>query len=183
MGSSYCDLNLNRLSSKKEKMKCFIVLASLAMASAAPQFYIADTPEVQAAKAQFAAAWNAAAQRNTVAPQPVAPVAPVAAAYNFAPVAPVAPVVQAAPVAYAGLYEDGQTWPEAEPYVHEEIAAEPYVHIEPALNAAPVAPAAPVVQAAAPVNYNFAPVAPVAQVAPVAAGCFNWKGAAVPCRH
>merc|ERR1712083_343528 len=130
MGSSYCDLNLNRLSSKKEKMKCFIVLASLAMASAAPQFYIADTPEVQAAKAQFAAAWNAAAQRNAVAPVPVA-----------------------APVATAGLYEDGQTWPEAEPYVHEEIAAEPYVHIEPAhVAAAPVAPAAPVVQAAAPVQ-------------------------------
>merc|ERR1712083_33194 len=156
MGSSYCDLNLNRLSSKKEKMKCFIVLASLAMASAAPQFYIADTPEVQAAKAQFAAAWNAAAQRNAVAPVPVAaPVAPVAAAYNFAP------VVAAAPVATARLYEDGQTWPEAEPYVHEEIAAEPYVHIEPAHVAA----------------------APVAPVAPVAAGCFNWKGESVPCRY
>merc|ERR1711910_95371 len=102
--SSYCDLTLNRLSSKKEKMKCFIVLASLAMASAAPQFYIADTPEVQAAKAQFAAAWNAAAQRNAVAPVPVA--APVAPAYNFAPVAAAtnfAPVVAAAPVATAGL--------------------------------------------------------------------------------
>merc|ERR1712223_1128370 len=148
-------------------MKCFIVLASLAMASAAPNF-IADTPEVQAAKAQFAAAWNAAAARNAVAPVPVAaPVAPVAAAYTYAPVAPV-PV--AAPVATAGLYEDGQTWPEAEPYVHEEIAAEPYVHIEPAFVPAPVAPAAPVVQAAAPINYNFAPAAPVAQVAPVAAG-------------
>merc|ERR1711936_1500276 len=171
MGSSYCDLNLNRLSSKKEKMKCFIVLASLAMASAAPQFYIADTPEVQAAKAQFAAAWNAAAQRNAVAPVPVA--------------APVAPVAAAAPVATAGLYEDGQTWPEAEPYVHEEIAAEPYVHIEPAhVAVAPVAPAAPVVQAAAPVQYaNYAPVQPVAPVAPVAAGCFNWKGESVPCRY
>merc|ERR1711971_1052841 len=88
-------------------------LATLAMASAAPQFYIADTPEVQAAKAQFAAAWNAAAQRNTIAPAPVAPIAPVAAAYNFAP------VVQAAPIATAGLFEDGQTWPEAEAYVHK----------------------------------------------------------------
>ena len=40
---------------------CFqIVLATLAMASGAPQYFIADTPEVQAAKAQFAAAWNAA---------------------------------------------------------------------------------------------------------------------------
>merc|ERR1711935_1282632 len=195
----------------KEKMKCFIVLATLAMASAAPQYFIADTPEVQAAKAQFSAAYNAAAQRNTIAP-----------------------VVQAAPV-----YEDGQTWPEAEAYIHEDIAAEAYVHLEPAFKtgpvapaapvfqaAAPVAPAAPVLQAAAPVNYNFAPVdqatpvwqqsaqvaqvadtpevqaakaefaaaysaalqrngiapAPVAPSAPVREGCFNWKGQSVQCR-
>ena len=40
---------------------CFqIVLATLAMASGAPQYFIADTPEVQAAKAQFATLWNAA---------------------------------------------------------------------------------------------------------------------------
>merc|ERR1712086_857642 len=175
--------------SPKEKMKCFIVLASLAMASAAPQFYIADTPEVQAAKAQFAAAWNAAAQRNTIAPAPVE--VQRTAAYNFAP------VVQAAPIATAGLFEDGQTWPEAEAYVHEEISAEPYVHIEPAFNAAPVAVAAPVqaaapvqyanyapVQAAAPVQYaNYAPVQQFAPVAQVAAGCFNWKGEGVPCRY
>jgi len=44
-------------------MKCFIVLATLAMASGAPQYFIADTPEVQAAKAQFAASWNAAAAK------------------------------------------------------------------------------------------------------------------------
>ena len=37
-----------------------IVLATLAMASGAPQYFIADTPEVQAAKTQFATLWNAA---------------------------------------------------------------------------------------------------------------------------
>eukprot|EP00093_Oithona_nana_P008217 08217.XXX_479987_480508_1 [CDS] Oithona nana genome sequencing. len=73
-------------------MKCFIVLATLAVAAnALPQFYIADTPEVQAAKAQFAAAWNAAAQRNSVPVAPIAPVAPVAPAFNAA-------FVNAAPV-------------------------------------------------------------------------------------
>merc|ERR1712086_253214 len=151
--------------SPKEKMKCFIVLASLAMASAAPQFYIADTPEVQAAKAQFAAAWNAAAQRNTIAPAPVE--VQRSAAYNFAP------VVQAAPIATAGLFEDGQTWPEAEAYVHEEISAEPVQYA----NYAPV-------QAAAPVQYaNYAPVQQYAPVAQAVAGCFNWKGEGVPCRY
>ena len=138
---------------------------------ALPQFYIADTPEVQAAKAQFAAAWNAAAQRNAV---PVAPIHNVAPVAPVAPTARVAPAFNAAPVV-AGNYEDGQTWPEAVPYVHEEIAAEPYVHQEPALNEAV---AAPVV---AP-TFNAAPVAPIAPVAPVQGGCYNWKGEGVPCR-
>jgi len=200
-------------------MKCFIVLATLALASAVPQHFIADTPEVQAAKAQFANAFNAAAHRNNIAPSPFAPVDHVAAAYNYAPVAPafhgaphhfiadtpevqaakaqfaaafdvaqrntiahvdpiaaaydyapVAPMVHAAPVNTVGLLEDGQTWPMAEPYIHEEIPAEPYihmeepyihmeepyVHMEPAYVETPIAPVAP----AGPMNYNFAPVAP-----------------------
>ena len=164
-----------------------IVLATLAMASGAPQYFIADTPEVQAAKAQFAAAWNAAAARNQVAPVHEAP----RSAQAFVPAAP---VQQYAPVSTAGLYEDGETWPEAVPYVHEDIAAEAYVHIEPAnvpYIAAPAAPvAAPVqqyapVQQAAPAYYNPAAYAyaPVAPVAPVKAGCFNWKGVAVECRY
>ena len=132
-----------------------------------PQFYIADTPEVQAAKAQFAAAWNAAAQRNTIAPSPVAPLAPVA------PVVAPQPIALAAPVS-AGLYEDGETYPEAVPYVHEEIPAEPYVHQEPAyVEQAPVvAPVAAPVAPVAPVTFNVA-----------GAGCFNYKGEGVPCRH
>merc|ERR1712021_257084 len=82
----------------------------------------------------------------------------------------IAPVVQAAPV-----YEDGQTWPEAEAYIHEDIAAEAYVHLEPAFKAGPVAPTAPVFQAAAPV----APAAPVWQAAaPVAQAAPVWQQAA-----
>merc|ERR1739840_65618 len=84
------------------KMKCFLVFATLAVAAhALPQYYIADTPEVQAAKAQFAAAWNAAAARNA------APVAPIHHA--------------AAPYVHVDI--------PAEPYVHEEIEAEPYQYI------------------------------------------------------
>merc|ERR1712158_297416 len=154
------------------KMKCFLVFATLAVAaSALPQYYIADTPEVQAAKAQFAAACNAVAPTPVDTFRSAAPVAPV---QHFAPVQQFAPAVQAAPVSYAGLYEDGETWPEAEPYIHEDIPAEAYVHIEPAnvpYVAAPAAPvAAPVqqyapVQQAAPAYYNpaayaYAPVAP-----------------------
>merc|ERR1712088_195092 len=127
------------------KMKCFLVFATLAVAAhALPQYYIADTPEVQAAKAQFAAAWNAAAARNAA---PVAPIhhaaAPVA---QFAPVAPVAVAVNA-------NFEDGESYPAAEPYVHVDIPAEP------------VAPAAPV----APVTFNNV-------IAGVSSGCFNYKG-------
>ena len=182
-----------------------MVFATLAVAAQA-QYYIADTPEVQAAKAEFAKAWNAAAARNA---QPVAPIAyEQQRSLAFAPAA--APVV---PVANALNFEDGETWPEAEPYVHVEIPAEPYVHIEgdaaPAaepyvapVQAAPVQ-AAPVQYAQAPVQYAQAPVyaqyaqapvyaqyaqAPVyaqAPAAPVAAptGCFNWKGESVQCRY
>merc|ERR1712001_790271 len=142
------------------KMKCFLVFATLAVAAhALPQYYIADTPEVQAAKAQFAAAWNAAAARNA------APVAPIhhAEVARFAPVAPVAVAVNAS-------FEDGESYPAAEPYVHVDIPAEPYQYI-----AGPSAPAAPV-----------APVAPVTfnnVIAGVSSGCFNYKGESVPCRY
>merc|ERR1712088_180452 len=167
------------------KMKCFLVFATLAVAAQA-QYYIADTPEVQAAKAEFAKAWNAAAARNA---QPVAPIAyEQQRSLAFAPAA--APVV---PVANALNFEDGETWPEAEPYVHVEIPAEPYVHIEG--DAAPAAePYVAPVQAPVYAQYAQAPVyaqyaqAPVyaqAPAAPVAAptGCFNWKGESVQCRY
>ena len=148
-----------------------MVFATLAVAAQA-QYYIADTPEVQAAKAEFARAWNAAAARNQV------PVAPIAyeqqRSLAFAPAA--APVV---PVANALNFEDGETWPEAEPYVHVDIAAEPYVHIEGDVAPAPAPVQAPVQYAQAPV-YAQAPAAPVQQAL---SGCFNWKGEGVPCRY
>merc|ERR1711935_1300217 len=141
----------------KEKMKCFIVLATLAMASAAPQYFIADTPEVQAAKAQFSAAYNAAAQRNTIAPvvQAAAPVAPAAPVnYNFAPVAQAAPVwQQAAQVA--------------------QVADTPEVQAAKAEFAAAYSAA---------LQRNGIAPAPVAPSAPVREGCFNWKGQSVQCR-
>merc|ERR1712064_7631 len=162
-------------------MKCFVILAIIGMAHALPQYYLADTPEVQAAKQQFAAAYNAAASR-AAAPQAVP----------------------------AGIEDPSNYSPAAEPYVHEEIPAEEYVHIagknaavaapaQPAAPAyAPVAPAAPAyapVQAAGP-NYNlnfgfpgyagYQPAAPAYQPAAPAtfAGtCYNWKGEGVPCRE
>merc|ERR1739842_15223 len=120
-------------------MKCFVILAVIGMCNSLPQYYLADTAEVQEAKRQFAAAYNEAVRRGgSPAPVPVA----IADPSNYSPV--------------------------AEPYVHVEIPAEPYVHdatgdddavaVVPALPAAPAAPVAPV----APVAPAYAPVQPVA---------------------
>merc|ERR1712141_976389 len=135
--------------SSKIIMKCFVILAVIGMCHSLPQYYLADTAEVQEAKRQFAAAYNEAVRRGG-SPAPV-------------------PVAVADPSNYS---------PAAEPYVHVEIPAEPYVHdatgdddavaVVPALPAAPAAPVAPVAPvapaynpasynfAAAPANYNFA---------------------------
>lgn len=83
------------------KMKCFVAVMSL-LAAANGQF-LADTPDVAAAKQQFAAAYNAAAQAAASA-------SPHAAAHQAA---------------------NGAEAPAALPYIHEDIPAEPYVHIEP----------------------------------------------------
>merc|ERR1739845_149297 len=180
-------------------MKCFVILAFIGMASAAPQWYLADTQEVQEAKRQFAAAYNEAAAR--AAPPSAVP---------------------------AGFEDPSQYSPAAEPYIHEEWTPESETNVaapaQPAAPvAAPVAPAAyapvapaayaPAAPAAYPFNYNLgfpfnynlgfpgyngyqqaagyqlfnpfagyqqaAPVAPVAPAAPETArsGCFNWQGA------
>merc|ERR1711997_822135 len=125
--------------SSKIIMKCFVILAVIGMCHSLPQYYLADTAEVQEAKRQFAAAYNEAVRRGG-SPAPV-------------------PVAVADPSNYS---------PAAEPYVHVEIPAEPYVHdatgdddavaVVPALPAAPAAPVAPV----APVAPAYAPVQPVA---------------------
>merc|ERR1719305_621304 len=94
--------------------------------------------------------------------------------------------------------------PQIVPYVHQEISAEPYVHIEPELTAEALGiinrsqrhqaalAAAPVVapqQFAAPVQ-QFVPQQQFAQFAPVqgvqaawAGGCYNNLGEGVPCRQ
>merc|ERR1739844_691124 len=130
-----------------------------------PQYYLADTAEVQEAKRQFAAAYNEAVRRGgSPAPVPVAIEDPS----NYSPV--------------------------AEPYVHVEIPAEPYVHdatgdddavaVVPALPAAPAAPVAPV----APVAPAYAPVQPVAPACNPASYNFaaapaNYNFAAAPANY
>lgn len=185
-------------------MKCFVTIlaAIVGMASAAPQYYLADTPEVQAAKQQFAAAYNAAVART-------GPVAPYEAVRSSA--------------VPAGIADPGNVWPEAEPYIHEEIPAEPYIHLEgestpvaapvqPAAPVAPIAPAPAFAPAAPAYNFNLgypgyyladtpevqaakqqfaaaynaalpavaAPAAPAG--APWHGGCYNWLGEGVQCR-
>merc|ERR1712018_790573 len=154
-------------------MKVFVpILALIGMSHALPQYYLADTPEVQAAKNQFAQAYNLAASRA------------------------------AAPSAVPVNVEDPSNYsPAAEPYVHEEIPAEPYVHIggKNSAQAAPVQQAAPAyqqpaapaynpVQAAGPAynlnlgfpgyNQPYQPAAP----ATFTGTCYNWRGEGVPCR-
>lgn len=161
------------------------IIAGLASAVAAQGgIYQADTPEVYAAKQQFAAAYNQAA-RQAAAASPNR---------NYAP----APAQPAAYVAQPAAYQDadpGNTYPAAEPYIHQEYAAEPYVHVEvpaepyvhieparkrggQAIPAAPVQPAAPTYinnpQPAAYNQYNN-----YNQYG----GCINWKGEGVPCRN
>jgi len=162
-------------------MKSFVsVLGLIGAAAAAPQF-LADTPEVQQAKIDFAAAFNKAARGATIA------------------------------LEQAGTVVDPSNpdfSPAAEPYVHVDIPAEPYVHIEPeyvhqegeapVAAPAPVAPAAPVAPVApAPVyagiynpqqqfafNPYFAagfPQAALPAPAVVQGGCYNNKGEGVEC--
>merc|ERR1719394_638581 len=83
--------------------------------------------------------------------------------------------------------------PQIVPYVHEEIPAEPYVHIEPEIsplalgivrpNAAPAAPQ----QFAAPAQQQFVPQQQFAQPQLAngawAGGCYNNLGEGVPCRQ
>ena len=133
-----------------------VILAIIGMAHAIPQYYLADTLEVQAAKQQFAAAYNAAASR-AAAPQAVP----------------------------AGIEDPSNYSPAAEPYVHEEIPAVPYVHeeyeAEPYVHitgknaavAAPVQPAAPAYTPAAPAYTPVAPAAPA--YAPVQPAGHNYN--------
>ena len=78
--------------------------------------HIADLPEVQAAKARFIATYAATAARDKSAALHVAP------NQHFAHVAP-----HVTPITNHGLFDDGLTWPRAEPYVHVDIPATHYI--------------------------------------------------------
>lgn len=182
------------------------VLTTLLALSSAQ--YIQDTPEVAAAKRQFAAAFNAAAAR---AQQP--------AAYAQQPAYPQQPSYPQQPAAYpqqpaayaqqpSNNYDDSIS-PAAVPYVHESIPAEPYVHVDiPAEPYEHVEIAAePYVHIGAPrqqqqqpqtyaaqpqqqpAAYNYDPYAAPqvynnipAQQQYGQSGCYNWKGEGVECR-
>jgi hypothetical protein len=129
--------------------------------SAAPQYYIADTPDVQQAKIQFAAAYNAALARNGG----YAPAAPIAVSYSDD---------SGSPAALPYIHEEI----EALPYIHEEVEAVAYEHIEPQTIAEPIQ------LAANPIVYNNAPVYNYNGIQGYQnGGCYNWLGAGVPCRE
>merc|ERR1711973_171953 len=180
---------LSSLTNSPTDMKSFVsVIGLIGAAAAAPQ-YLADTPEVAAAKVEFKAAFDLAASK--------------------------ADMLDGAPAAEPYVHVDVP----AELYVHDEpaleaaaeVAAEPYVHVEPAVEVAAepvVAPAivpaplklapAPAPVAPAPLKLAGAPVLPAGFYAahhlagypaplgyypyalPVP-GCFNNKGEAVEC--
>merc|ERR1711973_391090 len=124
---------LSSLTNSPTDMKSFVsVIGLIGAAAAAPQ-YLADTPEVAAAKVEFKAAFDMAASE-------------AAAALDAA-----GAVLEGSPAAEPYVHVEIL----AEPYVHVEVPAEPYVHVEPA--------AEPVVAPAivpAPLKLTPAPVAP-----------------------
>jgi len=183
-------------------MKSFVsVIGLIGAAAAAPQ-YLADTPEVAAAKVEFKAAFDMAASKAAAALDAAGAVlegSPAAEPYVHVEV-PAEPYVHDEPALEAAAEVVDIA---AEPYVHVEVPAEPYVHVEPAaapvvapavvpaplkLAPAPVAPAplagAPVLPAGFYAAHHFAgypaPLGYYPYALPVP-GCFNNKGEAVEC--
>merc|ERR1712064_12651 len=108
------------------KMKAFVAIISALIAAASAKSdanIVAPAYAYGAYGYPYAGAYGAYGYGLAAAPAAVA-AAPVAAAtYAAAPVA-----YAAAPAAYINPYDyAGQVYPAAEPYVHEEIEAEPYV--------------------------------------------------------
>ncbi len=134
----------------------------------------ADTPEVSYAKQQFFAAYQAAASK-------AAP-----AGYGYGAPAPVAAASYAGGYGYGGSLDDGQSYPIAEPYIHQDPgyvhdasgevypAAEPYIHEDPGYVESYSAPAA---------SYGAAPAAYAAPAVSYGKDiCHNNYGSQVPCR-
>merc|ERR1711962_918237 len=164
---------LSSLTNSPTNMKSFVSVIGLISAAAAAPQYLADTPEVAAAKVEFKAAFDMAASE-------------AAAALDAA-----GAVLEGSPAAEPYVHVEVP----AEPYVHDEPAAEPVVApaIVPAplkLAGAPVAPAplklagAPVLPAGFYAAHHFAgypaPLGYYPYALPVP-GCFNNKGEAVEC--
>merc|ERR1712168_291548 len=148
---------LSSLTNSPTDMKSFVtVIGLIGAASAAPQ-YLADTPEVAAAKVEFKAAFDLAASKADM--------------LDGAPAAEVA----AEPYVHVEV--------PAEPYVHVEPAVE--VAAEPVVAPAPLKLAgAPVLPAGFYAAHHFAgypaPLGYYPYALPVP-GCFNNKGEAVEC--
>jgi len=195
---------LSSLTNSPTNMKSFVSVIGLISAAAAAPQYLADTPEVAAAKVEFKAAFDMAASEAAAALDAAGAVlegSPAAEPYVHVEV-PAEPYVHDEPALEAAP-EDVDI--AAEPYVHVEVPAEPYVHVEPAaepvvapaivpaplkLAGAPVAPAplklagAPVLPAGFYAAHHFAgypaPLGYYPYALPVP-GCFNNKGEAVEC--
>merc|ERR1711962_1849867 len=173
---------LSSLTNSPTNMKSFVSVIGLISAAAAAPQYLADTPEVAAAKVEFKAAFDMAASEAAAALDAAGAVlegSPAAEPYVHDE-----PALEAAP-------EDVDI--AAEPYVHVEVPAEPYVHVEPAAEpvVAPAIVPAPLKLAGAPVlpagfyaAHHFAgypaPLGYYPYALPVP-GCFNNKGEAVEC--
>ena len=117
-------------------MQSFQVVLSMVAAVALGAYVPQDTAEVAAAKNEFYRAYQAqAASAAAASPKAsfslaTAPAAPAALSYGggqsynaaptySAPAASYAAVPAAAPAAYSDNFEDGLTYPEAEPYIHQ----------------------------------------------------------------
>merc|ERR1711931_301585 len=195
---------LSSLTNSPTDMKSLVsVIGLIGAAAAAPQ-YLADTPEVAAAKVEFKAAFDMAASEAAAALDAAGAVlegSPAAEPYVHVEIL-AEPYVHDEPALEAAAEVADIA---AEPYVHVEVPAEPYVHVEPAaepvvapaivpaplkLTPAPVAPAqlklvgAPVLPAGFYAAHHFAgypaPLGYYPYALPVP-GCFNNKGEAVEC--
>merc|ERR1711962_1244480 len=174
---------LSSLTNSPTNMKSFVSVIGLISAAAAAPQYLADTPEVAAAKVEFKAAFDMAASEAAAALDAAGAVlegSPAAEPYVHVEV-PAEPYVHDEPALEAAP-EDVDI--AAEPYVHVEVPAEPYVHVEPAAPAPLKLAGAPVLPAGFYAAHHFAgypaPLGYYPYALPVP-GCFNNKGEAVEC--
>merc|ERR1711973_551549 len=176
---------LSSLTNSPTDMKSFVsVIGLIGAAAAAPQ-YLADTPEVAAAKVEFKAAFDMAASEAAAALDAAGAVlegSPAAEPYVHVEIL-AEPYVHDEPA----LEEAAEVADiAAEPYVHVEVPAEPYVHVEPAAEpvVAPAIVRAPFLPAGFYAAHHFAgypaPLGYCPYALPVP-GCFNNKGEAVEC--